>query len=121
MRRASRVLEIDPFTQELLWSYGAREGQSLISEIIGFVERLPGGNTLIAETNYGRVLEVAPDSRIAWEFVNPFRISKKNEPDKELVAVVYFMERVSRRQAFLNSSGGTPPEPETKASGSAGR
>lgn len=121
MRRASRVLEIDPFTQELLWSYGAREGQSLISEIIGFVERLPGGNTLIAETNYGRVLEVAPDSRIAWEFVNPFRIPKKNEPGKELVAVVYFMERVSRRQAFLNSSGGTPPEPETKASGSAGR
>jgi arylsulfotransferase ASST len=121
MRRASRVLEIDPFTQELLWSYGAREGEKLISEIIGFVERLPGGNTLIAETNYGRVIEVTPDSRIAWEFVNPFRIPKKNEPGKELVAVVYFMERVSRRQPFLNSPSGAPPESETKASGPAGR
>ncbi|HEY6930809.1 MAG TPA: arylsulfotransferase family protein [Thermoanaerobaculia bacterium] len=120
MRRASRVLEIDPLTQELLWSYGAREGQSLISEIIGFVERLPRGNTLIAETNYGRVIEVTPDSRIAWEFVNPFRIPKKNEPGKELVAVVYFMERVARSQSFLSSTGGPPPL-ETPASGSPGR
>ena len=108
MRRASRVLEIDPLTQDLLWSYGARAGQSLISEIIGFVERLSGGNTLITETNYGRVLEVTPDQRVAWEFVNPYRFHKKSEPEKQLVAVVYFMERVPRDQPFLKLQAASP-------------
>jgi hypothetical protein len=108
MRKASRVLEVDPSSQEVLWSYGARPGEDLLSETIGSVERLPGGNTLITETNHGRVLEVTPDNQIVWEFVNPNRIGKK----KELVAVVYFMQRVKRNLPFLaRPVAGSPSEP----------
>jgi hypothetical protein len=106
MRMASRALEVDPFTQQVLWSFGAGPGENLLSETVGFVERLSGGNTLITETNYGRVLEVTPDNRVVWEFTNPYRVGK----NKELVAIVYFMERVSRSLPFLKGAvAGSPP------------
>jgi hypothetical protein len=107
MRLASRVLEVDPFTQQVLWSFGGRPGEDLLSETVGFVERLRGGNTLITESNYGRVLEVTPDNRVVWEFANPNRVGK----NKELVAIVYFMERVSRDQPFLKGAGALSARP----------
>jgi arylsulfotransferase ASST len=101
MREASRVLEVDPFTQEILWSFGREHGEGLLSETGGFVQRLENGNTLITESNSGRVIEVTPDHRVAWEFVNPYRAGK----NAELVATIPFMERVSRDLGFLGPSG----------------
>jgi hypothetical protein len=105
MRVASRVLELDPFTQEILWSFGGRPGEDLLSETVGFVERLRGGNTLITESNFGRVLEVTPQKRVVWEFVNPNRVGAKNE----LIAIVYFMQRVPRDLPFLTRSAAGSP------------
>jgi len=108
MRLASRVLEVDPETQQTLWSFGGRHGEAMLSETVGFVERLPNGNTLITESNRGRVLEVTPDNRVAWEFANPGRVGKH----KGLVAIVYFMKRVPRDLPFLTRAG-TPEAWET--------
>jgi hypothetical protein len=101
MKAASRVLEVDPFMQQILWEFGGRPGQVLFSETSGFTERLANGNTLITESNFGRVIEVTPDDHVVWEFVNPNRTGKKNE----LVGTVYFMERISQKLPFLNRSG----------------
>ena len=105
MRKASRVLEVDPFTQEVVWSFSGLPGQELLSESGGYVERLRGGNTLITETNNGRVFEVTPDNRVVWEFANPNRVGKNNE----LVAILYFMERVPRNLPFLSGPANPPP------------
>jgi Arylsulfotransferase (ASST) len=101
MREASRVLEVDPFTQEILWSFGRDPGEDLLSETGGFVQRLENGNTLITESNSGRVIEVTPHHRVAWEFVNPYRTGK----NADLVATIPFMERVSRDLGFLGRPG----------------
>ncbi|HXM80082.1 MAG TPA: arylsulfotransferase family protein, partial [Thermoanaerobaculia bacterium] len=45
MHAASRALEVDPFTQEILWRYGGAEHEDLLSETNGFVQRLDNGNT----------------------------------------------------------------------------
>jgi hypothetical protein len=105
MKAASRVLELDPFTQQVFWSFGGKPDQQLLSETSGFIERLGNGNTLITESNFGRVLEVTPDNRVVWEFVNPNRTGKNNE----LVGTVYAMERVSRDLPFLARPGGESP------------
>ena len=97
MHAASRALEVDPFTQEILWRYGGAEHEDLLSETNGFVQRLDNGNTLIGESNFGRALEVTPDRRVVWEFVNPSRAGEKNE----LVATLYNLERVPRDLPFL--------------------
>jgi len=97
LKAASRVVEVEPLTQKMVWSYGGRSGEELLSETSGWVERLDNGNTLITESNFGRVIEVTPDHRVAWEFVNPNRAGEK----KQLVATIYETERVGRDLPFL--------------------
>jgi len=38
---------------------------------------MPNGNTLIVESEPGRVFEVAPDGEIVWEFVSPHRLDDR--------------------------------------------
>lgn len=68
----SRALELDPATLEVAWTYDNSDGP-LFSEVCGAVQRLPNGNTLITETDAGRVIEVTPERRIVWEYVTPHR------------------------------------------------
>lgn len=73
----SRVLEIDPATQEVVWSYSAEDdgqaGWTFYSSFISSARRLPNGNTLIDEGMNGRIFQVTPDHRIVWEYVSPYR------------------------------------------------
>lgn len=74
----SRVLEIDPTTSEILWSYGGRGEDVLESGKRSGQQRLPNGNTLITESDAGRLVEVTGDGDIVWEFVNPVRRGAEN-------------------------------------------
>jgi hypothetical protein len=67
-RATSRVLEIDPTTLSLVWSYTA--GSQFFSTNISGAQRLPNGNTLITEGAGGRLFEVTSDRQIVWEFMN---------------------------------------------------
>ena len=67
-RAGSRVLEINPVTLELVWSY---TGPRFFSTNISGAQRLPNGNTLITEGAPGRLLEVTNDRRIVWEYIYP--------------------------------------------------
>jgi hypothetical protein len=100
---ASRILEVDPWTQEIVWSCGGRPQKDLLSTMAGWVERL-GGNTLITESNSGRVLEVTPDRRLVWELVNPNRVGGKSH----MVAVVNALDRVPRDLPFLQHQSEAP-------------
>lgn len=64
----SRVVEIDPRTDEIVWEYRAPE---LYTIARGSSQRLPNGNTLIAESEDGRALEVTPDGEVVWEYFSP--------------------------------------------------
>lgn len=66
--RRSRVVELDPASSKIVWSYQAKD---FFSPIRGGCQRLPNGNTLIVESERGRALEVAPDGALVWEFFNP--------------------------------------------------
>jgi hypothetical protein len=69
----SRVVEIDAKDNEMKWGYRdeANENINFYSGFMSSAERLPNGNTLITETNNGRIFEVDSESNIVWEFVNP--------------------------------------------------
>ena len=77
----SRILEIDLFTHEIYWEYkGTSADQIFDSWIRGAQQRLPNGNTLITESQRGRLLEVTPAGEIAWEYYNPDRASYQGKP-----------------------------------------
>jgi hypothetical protein len=65
----SRVVELDPATRRIVWSY--EKGTDFFSSNMGSVQRLPNGNTLITESQKGYVFEVDPAGEIVWKFANP--------------------------------------------------
>jgi hypothetical protein len=62
------VLEIDPVTLELVWSYA---GNNFIATNISGAQRLENGNTLITEGPGGRIFEVKTSGDIVWEYISP--------------------------------------------------
>ncbi len=68
---ASRVLEVNPDTNEIEWEYKAKTITSFYSPICSSAQRLPNGNTLICEATKGRLFEITRDKEIVWEFINP--------------------------------------------------
>jgi hypothetical protein len=62
----TRVIEYDPLTGAIAWSYAGTDEEPLISRVYGSQQRLANGNTLIVESNNGRA--VGPDRSRQSEF-----------------------------------------------------
>ena len=78
-RRFSRVFEFDPLTNAVHWEYRGTTENSFYTRTCGTAQRLPNGNTLITESDYGRALEVTANHEIVWEFHNPHRAGEQDE------------------------------------------
>lgn len=82
IRDYSRVIEINPVTLKVEWSFKASdikagmmplvENTSFYSQLISSAQRLPNGNTLITEGCFCRLFEVTPEKEIVWEYRVPF-------------------------------------------------
>ncbi len=68
----SRVIEVDPSTDEIVWEYHGEPLSSFFTHFTGGAERLPNGNTLICEGYEGRLFEVTRTNEVVWEYVSPF-------------------------------------------------
>jgi hypothetical protein len=68
----SRVLEIDPATKQIVWSYQDRPIFNFYSPYESSAQRLPNGNTFICEGVFGRLFEVTRDGEVVWEYINPY-------------------------------------------------
>lgn len=71
----SQVVEVDPLTNDIVWTYGPTK--EFFSETRGSNFRLDNGNTLITESDTGYVFEVTPAGKTVWEFRNPHVDKKK--------------------------------------------
>lgn len=87
----SKVTEFDPMTQKIIWEYSADDGK-FYSSVLGGVQRLPGGNTLIIQSNSGRAFEVTHEKEIVWEFYNPHR--DRNNQDS--IQYILMMKRLPK-------------------------
>ena len=79
----------------MTWEYAGTESDPLFTLRSGGAEILANGNVLIVETDRGRVLELAPDGEVVWEFRSPFRAGK----ERDRVAAVFSLERIPRERA----------------------
>lgn len=66
----SRIIEVDPYTRNIEWSYTGSKEHPFSSSIRGKQQVLPNGDLLITESNRGRLFEVTREGRIVWEYVN---------------------------------------------------
>lgn len=87
----SKVVEVDPFTQQIYWAYEGTPENAFLSHNLGSNQRLPNGNTLITESESGRAFELTPDLDIVWEYYNPERAGE----DHEFIATLYEVVRLA--------------------------
>ena len=77
----SRVIEVNPTNNEIVWKYQEQNLYYFFSPYISGAQRLPNGNTLICEGNFGRLFEVTSEGQLAWEYVNPHFIVPPDSPN----------------------------------------
>lgn len=76
---ASRILEIDPVSGDVVWEFRGTADDPLHSLVLGSVEELPNGNILISDSRGGRALEVSKEHGVVWEFRTPYRFGEDGQ------------------------------------------
>ncbi len=67
----SHIVEINPRTQEIVWSWQGTKEHPFFSSIQGKIEPQPNGNVLVAEPEGGRAFEIdRATGAIVWQFAN---------------------------------------------------
>jgi hypothetical protein len=94
----SRVIEVNLQTKNIVWSYQEGIPHTFFSPYISGAQRLPNGNTLICEGNYGRLFEVTVDGILAWEYVSPFFEIPQNSPNSPESNSVFRAYRYSPKE-----------------------
>ena len=67
----SRVIELNPLTERVVWEYKASTPSDFYSRDRGSAQRLPNGNTLITNAAHGEVFEVTPEGDVVWRYLFP--------------------------------------------------
>ncbi|MGD0783444.1 MAG: arylsulfotransferase family protein, partial [Candidatus Aminicenantales bacterium] len=70
-RKFSRIVEIDPSTRSIVWEYRDLGAAGFYSSWGGAAQRLLNGNTLITDSDDGRVFEVTKGGERVWLYMNP--------------------------------------------------
>jgi hypothetical protein len=71
MRRQTRLIEVDPTTKTIVWTYSANPPSSFFSMVQGGCLLLPNGNVLAADSQAGRAFEITRGGEIVWEYFVP--------------------------------------------------
>ncbi len=69
---SSRVIEIDPAKDEIVWTFRGKPAHQFFSGHISGAVRLETGNVLICEGTSGRLFETSRAGEVVWEWINPF-------------------------------------------------
>lgn len=89
---ASRVLQFNPMTREVVWEYTGTKEAPFFSYFAGLATPLPNGNILVSETSNGRAFEISREKDIVWEYRTPYRING----EENLSAILSQMQRYSK-------------------------
>ena len=68
----SRILRLDPITQQVLWTFQGSTAFPFYTSIQGKQQVLGNGNILVSDPEGGRAFEVSPahGNQVVWEYVN---------------------------------------------------
>ncbi len=94
----SQILEIDPATKKIEWTYKAQPILAFYSFMVSGAERLPNGNTLITEGATGRLFEVTLEGETVWEYVSPWILPSKFGP----TSAVFRSHRIAENDPRLS-------------------
>jgi len=88
-REYTRLVELDPRTGTIVWEYHSLHPTPFYTSWGGAAQRFGNGNTLVTESDKGRVFEITKDGQLVWEFFNPSRAQDGKR------ATIYRMTRIT--------------------------
>lgn len=91
-RGYSRIVELDPVSERIVWEYVANPPGAFDSHSRGSSQRLPNGNTLIAESNSGRLFEITLEGEVVWEYLA--HALKRNGQRQELYRALRYPKKL---------------------------
>jgi hypothetical protein len=101
----SRVIEIEPATKKIVWEYREKRESDFFSPRISNAQRMPNGNTLICEGDFGRLFEVTSAGELVWEYINPYFGEAPQGPNNRVFrAYRYSAEEIERAKATAGGS-----------------
>ncbi|MEX1024514.1 MAG: arylsulfotransferase family protein [Planctomycetota bacterium] len=86
-RGRSRLVEVEPATNRILWEWTAPD---FFTKTRGSCQRLASGQTFVCESERGRLFELDARGRVVWSWVNPVEDDGKRRR-------IYRARRVSAR------------------------
>ncbi|HEY7555521.1 MAG TPA: aryl-sulfate sulfotransferase [Candidatus Binatia bacterium] len=96
----SRIIEVDLATKQIVWKYQEKREYEFFSPRISNAQRLPNGNTLVCEGDFGRFFEVTSNGELVWEYVNPYFGEGPNGTNNRVFrAYRYSAEEIARAKA----------------------
>ena len=96
----SRVIEVEPSRKKIVWEYREKRESDFFSPRISNAQRLPNGNTMICEGDFGRLFEVTAGGELGWEYVNPYFGGPPNALNNRVFrAYRYSAEEIVRARA----------------------
>lgn len=75
----SRVVEVDPRTNAIVWEYRGSGEDAFFTVTRGAAQRLGNGNTLVTSSEQGRVFEVTAAGEVVWSYRDP-RLTEDGRP-----------------------------------------
>lgn len=101
----SRAQQIDMATGTVVWSFGGGTDQPFASTARLSAQRLANGNTLLTESDAGRLIEVDATGTVVWEYTNPTRTG----PEDAYIPVIASGQRIDARALDQSFRGFTRP------------
>lgn len=103
-RPFSRIVEIDPGTDRIVWTYTAPEPAAFFSEARGTVQELEGDRLLVGSSNAGEAFEIDREGSVSWRFLLPASGTENRRP-----ACRVYGYRTEDLPAVLRARPPTPP------------
>jgi len=103
--KRSRVIEVDPKTSRIVWSYEGDPPETFFSFFRGAAQRLPNGNTLITDSAKGRILEVTHDGEVVWTYYTPLWPERANREREVVFQALKVWGDTERRLREMASGG----------------
>ena len=95
----SSIIELNPLTKKVIWSYGRKKDENFFSHAQGEVQRLENGNTLITsigknkKTGATHSFEVSPKGKIVWAWFN-----NRRDPITQLPFSLQYVRRYPKEK-----------------------
>lgn len=79
-RYGSRVIEVNPKTDEVVWTFdggkGVMDKLTFFGPLVGGSQPLPNGNILITDGPRGHIFEVTKQGEVVWDMVSPYETER---------------------------------------------